>query len=129
MSTTLAARRLALCALFLLPGLAMSSWVTRTPAIRDLLGASTAQMGLVIFGLAFGAMVGILCSGPLLARFGAKPLIAFGTLGVAVSVPLVGLGRRTNRAGMGRRLSRSAHRRCPNEDFMTIPLVNEQSEL
>ena len=37
MSTTLAARRLALCALFLLPGLAMSSWVTRTPAIRDYL--------------------------------------------------------------------------------------------
>ncbi|MGO1941919.1 MAG: MFS transporter [Yaniella sp.] len=92
MSNTLTARRLALCALFLLPGLAMSSWVTRTPAIRDLLGASTAQMGLVIFGLALGAMVGILGSGPLLARLGAKPLIAFGTLGVAVSVPLIALG-------------------------------------
>ncbi|SLM89559.1 Putative transport protein/putative regulator [Corynebacterium casei] len=92
MSTTLEARRLALCALFLLPGLAMSAWVTRTPAIRDLLGASTAQMGIVIFGLSLGAMAGILCSGPLLARLGAKPLIAFGTLGVAVSVPLIGLG-------------------------------------
>lgn len=52
-------RRFALYALFLLPGLSMSAWVTRTPAVRDLLDASTAQMGLVLFGLAlFGGGMG-----------------------------------------------------------------------
>ena len=52
-------RRFALYALFLLPGLSMSAWVTRTPAVRDLLEASTAQMGLVLFGLSVGSMAGI----------------------------------------------------------------------
>jgi hypothetical protein len=52
-------RRSALFALFFLPGLSISSWVTRTPAIRDLLGASTAEVGLVLLGLSVGSMAGI----------------------------------------------------------------------
>ncbi|MGO4760004.1 MFS transporter, partial [Streptomyces sp. 2MCAF27] len=76
-------RRTAAFALFFLPGLAMASWVTRTPDVRDLLGASTGRMGLVLFGLSVGSMAGILCSGPLVARWGARPLIAAGTLATA----------------------------------------------
>ncbi|GAB3561999.1 MFS transporter [Amycolatopsis endophytica] len=92
MDTATRARRSALYALFALPGLAISSWVTRTPAIRDLLGASTAEMGLVLFGLSAGSMSGILCSGALVARLGARPVAMAGTLGVIVSMPLIGLG-------------------------------------
>ncbi|HEY1133604.1 MAG TPA: MFS transporter [Nocardioides sp.] len=50
----LAPRRWALFALFFLPGLGIASWVTRTPAIRDELGATTGEMGLVLFGLTLG---------------------------------------------------------------------------
>lgn len=46
MPVSLRRRRWALYALFLLPGLSMAAWVTRTPAVRDLLDASIAQMGL-----------------------------------------------------------------------------------
>lgn len=85
-------RRFALYALFFVPGLGIASWVTRTPAIRDLIGASTAEMGLVLFGLSAGSMIGILSSGPLVLRFGSRPVIAAGMAGVVVSMPLIGLG-------------------------------------
>ncbi|MFI1850897.1 hypothetical protein [Streptomyces sp. NPDC020480] len=70
----------------------MASWVTRTPDVRDLLGASTGRMGLVLFGLSVGSMAGILCSGPLVARWGARPLIAAGTLATAAGSGVLGLG-------------------------------------
>lgn len=92
MSSSIRARRLALFALFALPGLAISSWVTRTPAIRDALGASTAEMGLVLLGLSAGSMTGILLSGPAVSRLGAKPVMLAGTMGVVLSMPTIGLG-------------------------------------
>ncbi|MCO8274171.1 MFS transporter [Actinoplanes sp. TRM 88003] len=87
-----ARRRLALFALFFLPGLGISSWVTRTPDIRDLLGASTAQMGLVLFGLSAGSMLGILGSGRVVSRFGTRPVVAAGILTTVLSIPVIGAG-------------------------------------
>lgn len=92
MASSLSTRRLALLALFFLPGLSIASWVTRTPAIRDALGANTAQMGLVLFGLSIGSMVGILGAGPFVSRWGARPGILIGTIGVVTSMPIVGIG-------------------------------------
>ena len=92
MSPALSRRRLALFALFFVPGFSIASWVTRTPAVRDLLGASTAQMGLVLFGLSVGSMVGILSSGPLVARFSTRPVMLAGISLVVLSMPTVGLG-------------------------------------
>ncbi|MER5185279.1 MFS transporter [Streptomyces sp. NPDC002896] len=106
-------RRRALFLLFLLAGIAMSSWVTRTPAIRDRLEVSTGQMGLVLFGLSLGSMLGITCSGRLVSRFGTRPVIAWGTWllivgmatvcvgSLAASVPVVTAGLCAFGAGMG----------------------------
>ncbi|MFF5587937.1 MFS transporter [Streptomyces hygroscopicus] len=77
---------------FFLTGLAISSWVTRTPDIRDRLGASTAEMGIILLGLSAGSMTGILSSGPLVNRFGTRPVIGVGNFLVVVSVTLVGCG-------------------------------------
>ncbi|MGM7671509.1 MFS transporter [Microbacterium sp. A93] len=93
---TIRLRRLALAALFLVPGIGIASWVTRTPDIRDLLGASTLEMGLVLFGLSLGSMLGILVSGLLVARFGARPVIAAGASTIVISMPTIGVG-----AGLG----------------------------
>lgn len=60
---------------FFLPGLIMASWATRTPAIRDVLAVSTAEMGVVLFGLSVGSMSGILCSAWLVKRFGTRKVI------------------------------------------------------
>ncbi|HEX7349874.1 MFS transporter [Brachybacterium sp.] len=89
---SLRARRWALYALFLLPGLSMSAWVTRTPAVRDLLDASTAQMGLVLFGLSVGSMIGILSSGPLVMRLGTRPVVTVGSGLVVIALPVIALG-------------------------------------
>lgn len=53
----------------------MASWATRTPAIRDILSVSTAEMGAVLFGLSVGSMSGILSSGWLVKRFGTRKVI------------------------------------------------------
>lgn len=92
MPVTLARRRWALYALFLLPGLCVPSWVTRTPAVRDLLDASTAQMGLVLFGLSVGSMVGILSSGPLVMRWGTRPVVATGSGLIVLAMPVIAIG-------------------------------------
>ena len=49
-------QRRALYALFVLLGMVTSSWVSRTPALRDGLQASTEQMGLILFGFSTGSM-------------------------------------------------------------------------
>ena len=92
MPVSLRRRRWALYALFLLPGLSMAAWVTRTPAVRDLLDASTAQMGLVLLGLSVGSMTGILSSGPLVMRLGTRPVVAAGSTLIVVAMPTIALG-------------------------------------
>ncbi|SCC01097.1 Fucose permease [Kosakonia oryzendophytica] len=76
----------ALFTFFFIPGLLMASWATRTPAIRDILSVSTAEMGVVLFGLSIGSMSGILSSAWLVKRFGARNVIrasmSFSVLGV-----------------------------------------------
>lgn len=85
-------RRTALFALFFVAGLAISSWVTRTPDIRDSLHASTATMGLVLFGISAGSMIGILSSGALVTRFGTRPVVAAGILATVLGTPVIALG-------------------------------------
>ncbi|WP_306209169.1 MFS transporter [Actinoplanes sp. RD1] len=90
--TTIAARRTGLFLLFFIPGLLLSSWVTRTPDVRDLLDASTAEMGIVLFGLSAGSMLGVLGSGAFVSRFGARPVITVGISAVLLGMPVIALG-------------------------------------
>lgn len=92
MTATVRARRNALSAIFFLSGLAIASWVTRTPDVRDLVDASTAQMGLILFGLSIGSMTGILSSGPLVSRWGTRPVTAAGMVGIALGTVVIGAG-------------------------------------
>ncbi|WP_082557122.1 MFS transporter [Modestobacter sp. Leaf380] len=70
----------------------MATWVVRTPTVRDALDASTGEMGWVLAGLSGGSMAGILASGRLVARFGARRIIAGGTAAVLAGLVLVGVG-------------------------------------
>ena len=78
--------RLALYALFIVIGVATSTWVTRTPALRDALQASTEQMGLILFGFSMGSMAGILSANWLVERLQARRSVAVG-----MGVNLLGL--------------------------------------
>src|SRR5690606_2643194 len=70
--------RMALFALFVVIGVATASWVTRTPAMRDALQASTEEMGLILFGFSVGSMLGILSANWLVDRCQARWAIAYG---------------------------------------------------
>ncbi|MEU9823066.1 MFS transporter [Pseudonocardia alni] len=105
--------RRALFAMFAVFGLSLASWITRTPDIRDAVGASTAQMGLILAGLSVGSIVGITSAGRAVGRFGTRPvLIASGSATIAGlatvatgtatgSAVLVGLGLGLFGLGMG----------------------------
>ncbi|MCW5250260.1 MFS transporter [Streptomyces sp. SHP 1-2] len=86
-------RALQLC--FAIPGLSLATWVTRTPDVRDRLGASTAEMGLVLFGMSIGSMLGILVAGALVARFATRPVILAGMGLVPAGVGTAALGAAT----------------------------------
>ncbi len=85
-------RRDALFLLFFLMGLALSSWVARTPDTRDVLGASTGQMGLILFGLAGGSMSGILLAGLAVPRRGPRAVVAVGLSLLVTGTTVVALG-------------------------------------
>lgn len=70
----------------------MSSWITRTPAIRDAIDVSLAGMGVVLLCISLGSICGILLSGFLVERIGSKPLMLFGMSFLAVGISVVGLG-------------------------------------
>lgn len=91
MSAGLRRRRNSILVFMLIVGIGLASWVTRTPAIRDAAGASTAQMGLILFGLSIGSMTGVLASGALVARRGTRPVILLGATLVLVGTVVIAL--------------------------------------
>ncbi|MCB5185790.1 MFS transporter [Methylobacillus gramineus] len=85
-------RRRALFLFFLVTGLAVASWVTRTPAIRDQLEVTLSEMGLILLSISIGAMTGILSSGKLVERLGTKAVITAGMLMMLSGLLLLGAG-------------------------------------
>ena len=88
---SLVAWRNAVFVIFTLSGLALATWVSRLPAVRDDLHLDTAQVGLLIFGLSAGAILGLVASQQLLARLGPRAGIALCLVLVAVGVAGVGV--------------------------------------
>ncbi len=84
--------RTAVFVIFAMSGVGMASWIARTPAIRDSLGASTLQMGLVVFGLAFGSIFGLTLSSHAIARIGSKASILGSVVVAGVGLAVAGLG-------------------------------------
>lgn len=84
-------RRIAIFAFMLMFGIGMSSWVVRTPAVRDLLAASTAEMGLVLLGLSLGSMSGVLSSAAVVRRHGVRLTVSVGGSSFIAGVAMIGI--------------------------------------
>ncbi|MEU6861306.1 MFS transporter [Glycomyces sp. NPDC046736] len=87
----LARWRNAVLVVFALSGFVFANWAARIPNIRDLLGASTREMGVLIVGMSIGAILGLLASSHVISRIGATQAIrwflsaaAFGLIAVGV---------------------------------------------
>src|SRR6478752_1292161 len=88
----IAAWRNAVFVIFALSGVGMASWIARTPAIRDSLGASTFQMGLIVFGLAAGSIVGLTTSSHVLATIGSANTIRASAVAAGFGLAITGIG-------------------------------------
>jgi predicted MFS family arabinose efflux permease len=81
--------------IFGLNGIAVATWISRLPAIRDILGISVAEVGFLLFGLSAGAVSGLLGAAMVVHRLGARRTmvltfvvgsLALGLLAVSVSL-------------------------------------------
>ncbi len=84
--------RNAIFVVFALPGIGMATWASRLPAVQEALDASPAVMGWLLFGIAAGSIAGIAASGPIIARFGAKPSFAVGVVVAAIGLSIGMIG-------------------------------------
>ncbi len=78
-----------MAASFAMSGVAVASFFSRAPGVRDALGLSSAQLGLLLLCLSGGSMVGLPLSGPIVHRFG--PAHAVLTASLTVTTGLVTL--------------------------------------
>jgi fucose permease len=83
--------RVAIYFIFALTGFAFASWVSRTPAIRDALGSTTAEMGVIIFGLSVGSIIGLISASILIAQRGGRFVMVFGLSVVSFGLLIVGI--------------------------------------
>ena len=61
--------RTAVAVVFIATGLAFASFISRTPALRDALGLSSAQLGLLLLCMSVGSVLALPASGPVVHRF------------------------------------------------------------
>lgn len=89
---TIARRASGLLAFFWALGMGLTTWATRSPDVRDLLGASIAQMGAILAGLSIGSMIGVLGSAPLVARLGTRTTLTIGCASTVISLVVIAVG-------------------------------------
>ncbi|UYT88874.1 MFS transporter [Priestia megaterium] len=77
---------------FFIPGFSFASWISRTPEVRDILNASNGTMGLIIFGLATGSIIGLISANRFIVRTGARYITVFSILLIVLGLLIVGVG-------------------------------------
>jgi predicted MFS family arabinose efflux permease len=77
---------------FIGAGLPIASWAARIPQIRDGLGLTPSELGLVLLAIAAGSIVALPLTGHIVTRFGSRRTVTAmaALLGVALSVTAVG---------------------------------------
>lgn len=88
--------RNAIFAIFFICGVALSTWVSRIPSVRDAFDADTATVAVLAFAIAVGSIAGLVTSSHLISRLGAPRTIAWtlstGALGLIVAASAATIG-------------------------------------
>ncbi len=84
--------RTAVAVVFTANGLAFASFIARTPAVRDALGLSTGQLGLLLLCLSGGSISGLPLSGPIVHRLGPARAVLAGSLSCTAGLVLLVVG-------------------------------------
>jgi predicted MFS family arabinose efflux permease len=81
------ATRLATRLAFLVAGFGMACWAPLVPFAKARLAVDDGILGLLLLCLGIGSVAAMLVTGALSARYGSKPMIILGGLGLAVLLP------------------------------------------
>jgi fucose permease len=84
--------RNAVAAAFALNGLAFANWISRVPAIRDELGLSPGQVGLLLLAMSVGAVIALPSAGAIVLRIGPARGVAIGGIVACTGMLVVGIG-------------------------------------
>ncbi|HET9656908.1 MAG TPA: hypothetical protein VFP72_16265, partial [Kineosporiaceae bacterium] len=76
---------------FAVSGLTFASWASRLPAVRDGLGLSPGELGMVIFALSLGAVIALPLSGAVVHRLGPAAAVRLTVVVAEVGLAAVGL--------------------------------------
>ena len=77
--------------IFLVHGLAVSTWISRIPNVQIELGLSNSVLGLTLLGTAAGSVLAIPICGRLVDRYTSKSVTLWSTIGLCVSLTLLSL--------------------------------------
>lgn len=77
---------------FAINGFGMAAWISRIPSVRDHLGLSVLDVGILIFAVSAGAIVGLLVAGHLVAWLGGAHTIRLALTVGGISLAVVGIG-------------------------------------
>lgn len=83
------ATRLATRLAFLVAGFGIACWAPLVPFAKERLGVDDATLGLLLLCLGIGSVVAMLATGPVSARYGSRPVIIAGGIGLAVMLPFL----------------------------------------
>ena len=73
-------------------GFAFASWASRIPQVRDRLHLSPSQLGLLLLAVAVGSLLALPLSGPLVARYGSRRVVASMAALLGLALAVVSLG-------------------------------------
>lgn len=90
--TALLRSRNAVAATFAINGVALASLISRIPAIRDELGLTTTQLGLVLLATSVGAVIALPSAGAIVARLGPARTVRAGATVACAGLVIAGLG-------------------------------------
>ena len=79
-------------AAFIASGFAFASWASRIPQVRDQLGLSPADLGLVLLAIAAGSLVALPLAGIIVHRFNSRRTVAFMSVLLAIGLAVVAVG-------------------------------------
>jgi predicted MFS family arabinose efflux permease len=85
------ATRLATRLAFLVAGFGIACWAPLVPFAKTRLGVDDGVLGLLLLSLGIGSVVAMLLTGIVSARYGSKPIIIAGGLGLALVLPLLAI--------------------------------------
>jgi MFS family permease len=83
--------RLAVRLSFLVAGFGVACWAPLVPFAKQQLAVDDGVLGVLLLCLGVGSIVAMVMSGIISARYGSRPLVIAGGLGLAISLPLLTL--------------------------------------